>query len=147
MHRIPLLLATCAAALLAGCDSASSEELAPGGGSVVAQVDIGVIGTWYGVPGTNSASDTVRIDADSLVYIGGFSLGPTKFGSWFYATAGTGAAAGRMGITNGQTTTVNVTYEYLVSGDTLWMEFQNLAVADPDGRLDRSKSEAFLKAK
>ena len=49
-----------------------------------------------------------------------------------------------MGLTTGSGTD-NVSYEYLVSGDTLWMEFQ--LTASPDGQIDRSKSTAFLKLK
>lgn len=121
---------------LSACDSSTSSD----SGSSGATVDATVIGTWKGASGLD-VGDTLTITKDSLTLTseyGGMSLGPTKFGAHFYAKDG------KMGLTTGSGTD-NVSYEYLVSGDTLWMEFQ--LTASPDGQIDRSKSTAFLKLK
>jgi hypothetical protein len=123
---------------LCACDSSTSSN----SGSSSASVDAAVIGTWKGVAGV-SAGDTLTINKDSLSLTseyGGMGIGPNKFGGRFYAQDG------KMGTTTGQGTP-GVAYEYLISGDTLWMEFQNLAVAPVDGVVDRTKSTAFLKIK
>ena len=122
---------------LCACDSSTSSSNSDASG---ASVDAAVIGTWKGVSGTD-IGDTLTITKDSMALTseyGGMSLGPTKLGARFYAKDG------KMGLTTGQGTP-GVAYEYLVSGDTLWMEFQNLSVAPVDGVVDRSKSTAFLK--
>lgn len=123
---------------LCACDSSTSSD----SGSSGASVDAAVIGTWKGVSGTE-VGDTLTINKDSLSLTseyGGMGIGPNKLGGRFYAQDG------KMGITTGQGTP-GVAYEYLISGDTLWMEFQNLAVAPVDGVVDRTKSTAFLKLK
>jgi len=119
---------------LCACDSSTSSSNSDASG---ASVDAAVIGTWKGVSGTD-VGDTLTINKDSLTWPGYMSIGPTTLGARFYAKDG------KMGLTTGQGTP-GVAYEYLVSGDTLWMEFQNLSVAPVDGVVDRSKSTAFLK--
>ena len=120
---------------LCACDSSTSSG--SDSGTSGASVDAAVIGTWKGVSGTG-IGDTLTINKDSLTWPGCMGVGPNKFGGRFYAKDG------KMGLTTGQGTP-GVAYEYLVSGDTLWMEFQNLSVAPVDGVVDRSKSTAFLK--
>lgn len=112
------------------CDSSTSS-----GSDSGASVDVAVIGTWKGVSGSG-VGDTLTITKDSLTWPGYMGIGPNKFGGRFYAKDG------KMGLTTGQGTP-GVAYEYLISGDTLWMEFQFTATSD--GQIDRSKSTAFLK--
>jgi len=119
---------------LCACDSSTSSSNSDASG---ASVDAAVIGTWKGVSGTD-VGDTLTINKDSLTWPGYMGIGPTTLGARFYAKDG------KMGLTTGQGTP-GVAYEYLISGDTLWMEFQNLSVAPADGVVNRLKSTAFLK--
>lgn len=137
MKRFPLAVVCLALAFLAGCDSTGSNGGSPASGP---GVDPALIGTWRGIPGTSSALDTARITADSVVSTwtipgGGstvhlYSIYPGKYGTTFYAVAGTNGKAGRMGTTTGQGARDNVTFEYIFSHDTLLLEAQNSATYD-----------------
>lgn len=134
MPRYSLPLLGALAMTLAGCGSNSSTS--PNDPSTsAARVDTAVIGTWVGIPGTSSASDSVRITKDSLISTWTYGDGSTSHawslypvalsGAWFYAKPGQGGKAGRMGTSNGQTVRDNVTYEYILSQDTLYLELQS----------------------
>ena len=147
MSRYPFAAAFLTFALFAGCDSGSSTASNDGTPSTGHGVDPAVIGTWRGIPGTAGSLDTVRITADSLVSTWAFSLGPApKVGITFYAVAGTNGKAGRMGTTNGQTVRDNVTYEYILSADTLLMEFQISDVYDTIVNRASSQTHSFVRA-
>lgn len=95
-----------------------------------------VIGTWVSLGGVWEG-DTVVITKDSMDWKeGSGGLYPTKLGLRFYAYGG------NMGLTVGQGKD-NVTYEYQKSGDTLWLEMQNLSDRPYDGRVDRSLNATF----
>lgn len=116
--------------------TASGTSCSSGGTTSRFQVVDTVIGTWVSTNGVWEG-DTVVISKDSLHWkhsSGG--LYPTKLGAKFYAYGG------NMGLTIGQGTD-NVFYEYLKSGDTLWLEMQNLSDRPYDGRVDRSLYSTF----
>lgn len=129
---------------IAGCDVHYGE---PQGGDDASGADSvwmdrrvvvdSVQGSWV-VAGGLYAGDTVAIDGRSLDWPRAplFCLGPNAHGASFYARKG------RMGLTTGQGVD-NVTFEYLRSRDTLWLEHQNLAMRPVDGSLDRSLNTSF----
>jgi len=145
--RRPLLIAILALGLSAcgeddsvtGSDASASSSSSSGRFAVVDTV----VGTWkVSSKDAAYAGYTVQISKDSLIWekTAIKTLRPTANGLRFYAHGG------RMGLTNGQTATDNVTFEYFMKGDTLWMEYQ--FTADPDGKLDRTSqfSHALLPA-
>lgn len=55
-----------------------------------------------------------------------------------YSDAKFYAHGGRMGFTNGLTVSDNVSFEYVFSGDTLFVEL--MGSLQPDGKVDRTSS-------
>lgn len=125
--------------LLAGCDTgsttattasqgtnSSTTSTGTGGTGATAagpRVEDAVLGTWTVLSGQYQG-DTVRIVADSLIWGTAprinmvTSLYPRGL-LRFYANSGT------MGVADGgKTTTDTAKYEYLKTGDTLWLEIQ-----------------------
>lgn len=133
-----LLVSALVALSLAACDStgATSPTGTSTGGTSRFQVVDTVIGTWVSTNGVWEG-DTVVVSKDSLHWKhSSGDLCPTKLGAKFYAYGG------NMGLTIGQGPD-NVFYEYLKSGDTLWLEMQNLSDRPYDGRVDRSLNSTF----
>lgn len=130
----PLLLAALLGLGLAACDddgSATSPSGASASGSLVVDT---VLGTWVSRGGVFDG-DTVVITRDSMAFKRSTAgLYPTKLGVKFYASGGD------MGLTSGQGLS-SVYYEYLKSGDTLWLEMQD--PSSHDGRVDRSLPLSF----
>ncbi|MEN9355670.1 MAG: hypothetical protein RL318_2995 [Fibrobacterota bacterium] len=129
--KTKLLLTSLLCAGLWACDDSSEatgSDTSTAGGS--AKVVDTVIGIWQASNGPWKG-DTVRITKDSMDWKHGMGIYPTKLGVKFYAFGG------NMGTTTGQGKD-GIAYEYLKSGDTLWIEAQNLADRSPDGKVDRS---------
>jgi len=127
--------------LLTGCNSGSTSNpvttTSPGGngststtgtdstGTTVSgpRVEDSVLGTWIVLSGQYKG-DSVRIVADSLIWgkAPRINMVTSLYPSGrlrFYANGGT------MGLADGgKTTTDTVKYEYLKTGDTLWLEIQ-----------------------
>jgi len=141
---IPLCLA--AAFSLCGCESSTGGGGAGDSSTSAASSRFGVtdsvVGRWKGIPGTSSASDTFSVTKDSLVGIWSVTSGTVGQTLKPYSDAKFYAHGGRMGLTNGMTVSDNVTFEYVFSGDTLFVELMGSLA--PDGKVDRTASGAFF---
>lgn len=104
-----------------------------------------VKGSWKVSPkDANYAGFSVQITKDSLIWQNTpiKTLRPDAKGRRFYAHSG------HMGLTDGQSASDSVLFEYFKRGDTLWLEYQ-LSSKGADGKLDRTSwlTHALLPAK
>ena len=123
-RSIPVLVAGC---ILASCDFGTHTDCDCGAAPEVGRFGVSdsLLGRWVGLAGTRGANDTFAISKDSLV--GQWSVGPSgtvrqdlkpHSDVVFYGHGG------RMGLTNGMTSQDNVSFEYMFTGETLWVELQ-----------------------
>jgi hypothetical protein len=146
-NRLALVAALATFAAVTGCDSSTGGSGASSGnGNPSTNSRFGVtdslLGSWKGIAGTSSALDSVTITKDSMT--GFWTTGtsrmtyPTTLKP--YSDAKFYAHGGRMGLTNGMTVSDNVSFEYVFSGDTLFVEL--MGSLQPDGKVDRSSTGA-----
>ena len=150
--RFRMILVMSLAGWLLGCDSSTGtggSSGSGGGGKVSSRFGVtdSVLGRWVGIAGTSSASDTFLITKDSLSGIWSVGENGTVRQSLFpYSDAKFYAHHGRMGTTNGMTVEDNVSFEYVFSGDTLFLEL--MGSLQPNGSVDRGNewfTHALLK--